>query len=238
MKSLFAFLLLILPLPVFSQCAPQLNLDPASVNTVSLWWGISPTTGFAQIHADAISLDVYGLQNTVWSGWGTSVAGRQRQRFVVGPPYGGAWWGAAYDGQRFEVASNENYAGGATFSYWNSNRNLNALLAFAKSASDEIGVHAAVANNEALAEIIADGSDGTAFQHAADILVEVNGPVSAGVVPGRIVFRTADQSGTLSERVRIDESGLKMLGGTIHVDSTGQLTYRSPAGTVTIMGAR
>jgi len=51
------------------------------------------------------------------------------------------------------------------------------------------------------------GHDGAAFREAGEILINVDGPVSAGVIPGRIAFRTTDASGTRTERMRIDSSG-------------------------------
>lgn len=52
------------------------------------------------------------------------------------------------------------------------------------------------------------GFDGTNYVNAAAILVSVDGTVSTGVMPGRIVFSTASTSaGAPVERMRIDSSG-------------------------------
>lgn len=51
------------------------------------------------------------------------------------------------------------------------------------------------------------GHDGTSFFEAGEMLIDVDGTVSSGVVPGRIIFRTSDASGTRTERLRINSSG-------------------------------
>lgn len=74
----------------------------------------------------------------------------------------------------------------------------------ARSASATIGAHVAVASGNLLCHQYGEGSDGTAFFIASDIETDVDGTVSAGVVPGRIIIKTANSAGALVEAARVD----------------------------------
>lgn len=105
---------------------------------------------------------------------------------------------------------NTNYAGdfgGMAMNVFSATGGHGAVLDFNKSASGTLGSHGAVASGDTLGFIVFRGSDGTNYQRAAQVIGEVDGTVSSGVVPGRIRFRTADASGTMTERWRIDKSG-------------------------------
>lgn len=78
-----------------------------------------------------------------------------------------------------------------------------AALVLAKSGTSTIGSHAAVASGNSLGRIEWNGSDGSAFQSAGYLSCQVDGSVSAGIVPGRLVFQTANASGVLSEALRL-----------------------------------
>lgn len=97
---------------------------------------------------------------------------------------------------------------GAVFSAFTATAATPASLTFAKSASGTLGAQAAVATGNALGQVTADGSDGTAFQDSSAILFKVNGTVSAGVVPGEMDFRTATSAGAMTTALTIGPSQL------------------------------
>jgi hypothetical protein len=61
---------------------------------------------------------------------------------------------------------------------------------------------------------LGEGYDGSAYRTAGGMMVFADGAVSAGKVPGRLVFATADSTGISSERMRIDSSGRVGIGTT------------------------
>jgi hypothetical protein len=69
-----------------------------------------------------------------------------------------------------------------------------------------------VAISHAVGQVTFNGFDGTNFRNAAAIGVEVDGTPSVGIVPGRIVFETANSSGTLTEAMRIDSEARVGIG--------------------------
>lgn len=97
--------------------------------------------------------------------------------------------------------------GGLGLIGWRNNTALPAALHFAKSDSSVVGTQTAVSAGTDLGRIGFYGSDGTEFIASSLILGEAEGTISTGVVPGRLIFSTANTSGTLTERMRIDASG-------------------------------
>jgi hypothetical protein len=105
---------------------------------------------------------------------------------------------------------------------WSATDGHGGVIDLNKSGSGTIGTQAAVVSGETLGFLNFRGSDGTAFQRAAQVIGEVDGTVSSGVVPGRIVLRTASPSGVITERLRIDSAGLASFYAG--VDITGNLS--------------
>jgi hypothetical protein len=97
--------------------------------------------------------------------------------------------------------------GGLGLIGWRNNTALPAALHFAKSNSSVVGTQAAVASGTDLGRIGFFGSDGTDFITSSLILGEADATPSTGIVPGRLVFSTADSAGTMTERIRIDSAG-------------------------------
>ena len=89
-----------------------------------------------------------------------------------------------------------------------------AGIFIARGRSGAIGTYTIVPSGQNLGELRFAGADGVDFQNAAVIGVQVDGTPSAGIVPGRITFETANSSGTLTERMRIDSSGRVGIGAT------------------------
>lgn len=79
------------------------------------------------------------------------------------------------------------------------------------TSSGTAAVPTAVALNRGLGRNDWWGFDGTNYLNAAAISVAADGAVSAGVVPGRLVFSTS-ATNTSTERMRIDSAGKAYIG--------------------------
>jgi hypothetical protein len=96
----------------------------------------------------------------------------------------------------------------------------------AKSRDTTVGSHTVVQSGDSLLNILAEGSDGTAFIRAASIVAAVDGTPGTNDMPGRLVFSTtADGASTVTERMRIDSSGnvgigTSSVGSKLHVVSS------------------
>ena len=82
------------------------------------------------------------------------------------------------------------------------------------SRSTTIGSHTTVAAADNLGNLLFVGSDGTNFISSASVSGGAEGTISTGIVPGRLAFSTANPSGTLTERMRIDSNGNVGVGAT------------------------
>jgi hypothetical protein len=95
-------------------------------------------------------------------------------------------------------------------------RNSSALAAdleFIKSQSSTIGAHGAVPAGSQLGAITWSGSDGAAFQRAAEIRVDANVLATPGIVRARVIFSAANASGVMTEYMRsVDGSGIQVTG--------------------------
>lgn len=81
-------------------------------------------------------------------------------------------------------------------------------LVFGKSRGTTVGSVTAAANGDTLFDIYAAAADGTNVSTlAANITATVDGTVSTGVVPGKLVLRTSSASGVLTDRLTIDAGG-------------------------------
>jgi hypothetical protein len=84
------------------------------------------------------------------------------------------------------------------------------LLVFGKSRSGGLGGNVAVQANDTLGAILFNGGDGTdVATSGARIQGQVDGTPGSNDMPGRLIFETtADGSNSLTERLRIDSSGV------------------------------
>ena len=128
----------------------------------------------------------------------------------------------------FQVNATDN--GGISMMQWQASATTYApKLWLAKSASNTIGTHAVVADNELLGEIIFSGSNGTLFLNAAKIQGKVNGEPNtssdATDMPGELLFFTsADGTSAPAERLKIDSTGdVTGTHGNYHVSSDVRL---------------
>ena len=94
-----------------------------------------------------------------------------------------------------------------------------SFIMLTKTRGTAINANNAVTSGDSLGNIYFYGADGTtsssAIGAAAALIVgQVDGTVSTGVVPGRLVFQTASSAGTLTERMRIDSRGKVAISAT------------------------
>ena len=76
-----------------------------------------------------------------------------------------------------------------------------------KSRNASVGSHTIVQDNDVLLSLKGFGSDGTNFEEAAQIEMQVDGTPGNNVMPGRIVFKTTTTDG-VAERLRITSTGI------------------------------
>ena len=99
-----------------------------------------------------------------------------------------------------------------------SNDNDSSYLLFAKSRSATPGVYSIVQSGDALGRVQFTGDDGTQARSGASIVGAVDATPSAGIVPGRLSFNTANTSGSLVERMRINSAGSVGISNTSTTD--------------------
>ena len=96
-----------------------------------------------------------------------------------------------------------------------------------KSRNASVGSHTIVQNNDVLLSLKGFGSDGTNFEEAAQIEMQVDGSPGNDDMPGRIVFKTtADGASSPTEKLRIDSSG--NVGINSSVIQRAYKTYNTP----------
>jgi hypothetical protein len=84
-----------------------------------------------------------------------------------------------------------------------------AALILAKSNGASVGSNTLVNNGDVLGGLYIQGSDGTEFVAAAQIIAEVDGTPGTNDMPGRLVFSTtADGASSPTERMRITNLGV------------------------------
>lgn len=105
-----------------------------------------------------------------------------------------------------------NQASAGIFNFQNSAVKPSQLI-LALSKSNTLGTQAAVTTSDQLGQILGQGSDGTGLQNSSSILFNVDAAVSTSIVPGRIIFKTANTSGTLTEALHIDSAQALTVAG-------------------------
>ena len=107
----------------------------------------------------------------------------------------------------------------------------------AKARSGAIGTYTIVPKNQNLGEVRFAGADGVEFKNAASLRVEVDDTPSAGIVPGRLIIQTANSSGTLTERMRIDSSGRVGIGTTTNSEIGVRVVQDANGADLTVISA-
>lgn len=176
---------------------------------------------------DANFTELYDLRNKVWT-----------------PAYAPATYAFAIDaslrtifGTNASVSvgietSIQNHATSITGSsyaqaIWATGSSAGTRLLFGKSRSGTIGSHTsgALSSGDSIGSIDAYGSDGAAFQLSSRIFLQADSAAAAGLVPGRMIFQTADAAGVMQEALRFT-SGQAVLASS----ASGGLGYRIGAG--------
>jgi hypothetical protein len=108
---------------------------------------------------------------------------------------------------QLQMKANQGGAGPswAVFNNQNSATSPSQII-LALSKSNVVGGQTAVTTGDQLGVLRGQGSDGTAYQQSSAIFFNVDAAVSSGVVPGRIIFQTANVSGTLTESFHVTSS--------------------------------
>jgi hypothetical protein len=140
----------------------------------------------------------------------TSEAARidSSKRLLVGTSsaYSQEVFGAA--GFEPKIQVNGTAGDGISIVGWRNTGNYPGNLWLARSNSDTIGTHALVTDGQKLGEILFSGSDGTDFENAASIKVEVDGTAGANDMPGRIVLSTtASGASSPTQQMTLDNAG-------------------------------
>ncbi len=106
---------------------------------------------------------------------------------------------------------------------WYADAATSGIQSYARSKSNTVGTHAAVASGDEIHTIRFYGSDGTGFILAAQIKSEVDGTPGTNDMPGRLVFSTtADGASSPTEAMRIDRSQNVGIGAAA---GTGKVLY-------------
>lgn len=130
-----------------------------------------------------------------------------------------------------QVAGGTNTGSLGLFGYVAGVGSVRLILAHSRGITP--GAHAALANGDTLGRVSFEGSDGSAFVAACAIVAEAQGAVSPGVVPGNLRFYTANTSGTLIERLAIDNAGAVSAAGKIR--TAAQLESTVATGTAPLV---
>jgi hypothetical protein len=121
-----------------------------------------------------------------------------------------------------------------------------SYVVLGKSRGTSVGSFTAVTSGDQVGGVSFEGADGASLVEAARVQGFADGTVSTGIVPGRLVFSTANTSGSLIERMRITSTGALAINGATSYGTSGQVltsagnappTWSTPAsGTVTSVG--
>jgi hypothetical protein len=90
-----------------------------------------------------------------------------------------------------------------------------------RSRSVAVGVHTAVAANDILGQIVGQGDDGFSFAPSTLIQSLCGGAVSSGIVPGKLIFATANTSGVLTTALTISDAQIVTLANPLGLASGG-----------------
>lgn len=126
-------------------------------------------------------------------------------RLIVGG--GDSNFACAVDGNPTQTLyQGGNYGSAFAIGYF-SNNTSGGWIELAKSRGAVPGVHGLVTSNDFLGGINFSGSDGSVFKSAGTVKVVAAGTPSSGIVPGRMMFATANTSGAIVSNVWLLENG-------------------------------
>jgi hypothetical protein len=99
-------------------------------------------------------------------------------------------------------------------------------VAYTRSRGTD-GSETIVADGDLIARLSAFGHDGTDYERAAEITMEVDGTPAAGSVPGSIAFRTRTDGGSEGVKMTLRNDGTLELNDNDVID-VGALTHKDP----------
>jgi hypothetical protein len=117
----------------------------------------------------------------------------------------------------FNIYGTSGATSGAAAGRWSADANGFSIFLY-KSRNAAVGSHTIVQTNDTLGSFLFRGDDGTAEQGAASFLAAVDASPSAGIIPTRFVFSTANGSGVTTEALRIDSSQIAIFANSIRVN--------------------
>ncbi len=124
--------------------------------------------------------------------------------------------------------------------------NLFPQIQLIRSRGGAVGTRAAVSVGDNLGRLVFSGDDGTIFEPSAAILATVAATVSASIVPGQLLFQTANDAGTLATRMTVNQEGNVGVGTTAPTEALhlvgnlriGNAVMASPTGSPPLFAAR
>jgi hypothetical protein len=123
---------------------------------------------------------------------------------------------------------------------WSAAANTSQFIS-AKSNGTSVGSYTALAINNPIGQWQSYGSDGTQFTLSSSIVSYVSGPVSIGVVPGTLIFNTANAAGVLTQGMSLNQLQQLSVAGQISAPSLALSTplpvISGGTGSATVNGA-
>lgn len=176
---------------------------------------------------DANFTELYDLRNKVWTAGyaaGTyAFAIDSRLRTIFGTD------ASASVGIETAIQNHATSITGSSYAQaiWATGSSSGSRLLFGKSRSGTIGSHTSggVQSGDNIVTFDGYGSDGSAYRLSTRIFFQIETTASSGVVPGRMIFQTADASGAMREALRFT-AGQAVLASS----PTGGIGYRIGAG--------
>jgi hypothetical protein len=115
----------------------------------------------------------------------------------------------------------------------NSADTIGSFVVLGKSRGTSVGSFTAVTSGDQVGGVSFEGADGASLVEAARVQGFADGTVSTGIVPGRLVFSTANTSGSLIERMRINNAGITQFNSNLVMPYQGAPTSKAALATLT-----
>ncbi len=126
-----------------------------------------------------------------------------------------------------DLVSESNVAYFQTAAYFN---NVSGCAWYGYHSKSSVqGIFSPLVNNDQIIRILALGDDGSAFQASSQITFYVDGSVSSGIVPGKIILSTANSSGVMTTGLTINASQQLILANPLLPASGGLGTGTAPS---------
>jgi hypothetical protein len=110
-------------------------------------------------------------------------------------------------GQKLALVNTSSYGGASIVGYEGTTSGTRPLFDINRSRGTTDGSMTAVTAEDYLGSMLFRGADGANFLDSSMVSGEVDGAVSTGNMPGRLSFHTADATGGVVERMRINSTG-------------------------------